>query len=94
MVDMPHVVDVESEDTSLFAIRAHGEQWPVDLLDGGQLAVGDVKFAIGSGELDAVAWGEFAFALTVSSDALQASGIVGGLARRLRAGRSEDFPWD
>ena len=65
---------------------------PVDLLDRGQLAVGNVQVAIGSGELDTVPLSELAFALAVGGDALQASGIIGDLLAVVAPNRQQDCP--
>jgi hypothetical protein len=38
-------------------------------LDGGEVAIGDAERLIGRGELDAVAYGELAFDLSMDADA-------------------------
>ena len=50
----------------------------MDRLDGGEVAIGNAERFVGRGELDAVAYGELAFDLSVDADACEAAGIVGG----------------
>jgi hypothetical protein len=44
----------------------------------GEVAIGNAKRFVGRGELDAVAYGELAFDLSIDADAGETAGIVGG----------------
>src|SRR5208282_3709897 len=50
----------------------------MDLLNGGEVAIGNAERFVGRGELNAVAYGQLAFDLSIDADACETAGIVGG----------------
>src|ERR1700685_1425638 len=66
-------------ELDLAVVVEGGRDLPIGLnrFDGGEVAIGYAKRSVGCGELDAIAYGEFAFDLLVDADSREAPGIVG-----------------
>ena len=75
VVEVAHLADIEA-DVLLLAVQAHRNAVAIDLLDRGEVTVGDAEFARGRRELNAIAFGEVPPDLLVGADALQALRVV------------------
>ena len=76
VVEMPMLAEVEFD--LAVVVESGGETTiGVDLLDDGEVAIGNAERFVGRGELDAIAYGELVFDSSVNTDAGESARIIG-----------------
>ena len=79
VIEVAHLADIEA-DALILAVQADRNAVAIDLLDCGEVTIGDAEFARRRRELNAIAFGEVPPDLLVGTHALQTLRIIGDLA--------------